>query len=737
MLFFVLLMRFVYIQITGQADGHSLKNEALQKYLKTDVLEAKRGNIYDQHGQVIAEDTSSFTIAAILSPSMTTNPKKPKHVVDPEKTADVLAKYLDMDEQDIEENLKKKAFQVEFGSAGRDLSNSVKRKIEEEKLPGIIFIRDSKRFYPNGKFASHLIGFTQKLEEKKDGKVIHETKGQMGIEKTYEKYLKGKDGKIQYKSDLWGYLLPNKKEMIEEPDNGDHVYLTIDSKIQTFLEDSLNEVEKQYKPGKAFAVVAEADTGKILAMSQRPSFHPSTKEGLGDNWNNDLTAYSFEPGSTMKIFTLAAAIEEGVFNPNAMYKSGRYKVGSGSIRDHNGGRGWGDITYLEGVQRSSNVAMANLLEKMGPDVFRQYLEDFHFGKQTGIRLPNEAKGSILYRYPIEQVTTSFGQGTSTTPLQLVQAASSVANDGKMMKPFIIDKVVDDRTKKPIQDTTPEVVGEPISKDTAKQVRDILGTVVSSEHGTGRPYQIQGYEVAGKTGTAQIAGPDGKYMTGVNNYAFSFLGMAPKDDPQLIMYVAVAQPHLKGESGSAPVSKIFNPVMKNSLQYLNIKPQQSITKKVIKIKDLQGENTEETVKKLRAKGLNPIVIGKGKEIESQLPSVDGSLLQGEKIIIKTTGSATMPNIEGWSLRDVMKVAKVADLKVSYSGEGYVIRQNIKPDAPLKKDHKLIISLAGQKEIMLEKQKKEEELKKQQIENEKETETDLPKEQDSESVEENEQ
>ncbi|WP_050181533.1 penicillin-binding protein [Domibacillus robiginosus] len=694
LLFFILFSRVFYIQATGTAAGHKLKNEALEKYMRTDVLEASRGTIYDTNGEVIAEDTTSFTMAAILDDSVTTNPESPNHVVDPEKTAKVLAKYIDMDEEDILERLQKDgAFQVEFGTAGRGLTNSVKREIEAEKLPGITFTRQAKRFYPNGKFASHLIGFTQQIEkEDRNGNITFETEGQMGIEKSYEKYLQGKNGKIRYTSDLWGYLLPEKQEMVTEPENGDHMYLTIDSKIQTFMEDALSEVEAQYNPSKAFAIVAEAKTGKILAMSQRPTFHPGTREGLDVNWMNDLVEYSFEPGSTMKIFTLAAAIEEGTFEADAFYKSGRYKVkGGGSVGDHNGGTGWGDITYKEGIQRSSNVAIANMLEQMTPGVFRQYLEDFHFGRKTGIELPNEASGSILYNYPLEQVTTAFGQGSTVNALQMIQAATSIANDGKMMKPYIIDKIVDDTTGKSIVDTKPEVVGEPISKETADQTLDILETVVTAEHGTGKPYHIEGYNVAGKTGTAQLVGEDGRYLTGANNYLFSFMGMAPKEDPELIVYVAVAKPQLDGESGSAPVSKIFNPVMRNSLQYLNVKPDKKITSRTVTLKDFTGEKTFKARRAYADAGIDPVIIGTGSEIEKQVPAAGEKLLQGEKAVLLTSEKWTMPNMEGWAMRDVMKVAASIGLKVSYSGSGYVVSQNIEPNSAVKEGQKLIIKL----------------------------------------------
>ncbi|OMP68775.1 penicillin-binding protein [Domibacillus epiphyticus] len=692
LLFFILFTRVLFIQTTGKADGHELKNEALQKYMRTDVLEAKRGTIYDTNGEVIAEDTTSFTVAAILDPSVTTNPEEPNHVTDPEKTAKILAKYFEMDQTAIEERLKKDgAFQVEFGSAGRGLSNSVKRKIEDEKLPGITFIRQSKRFYPNGKFASHLIGFTQQVEKEVNGKFLFDTQGQMGIEKLYEKYLEGKDGKIRYTSDLWGYLLPNRQEMVEEPEDGDHIYLTIDSKIQTFLEDALNEVSAQYEPAKSFAIVAEAKTGKILAMSQRPTFHPGTRDGLDTNWMNDLVEYSYEPGSTMKIFTLAAAIEEGVFNPKELYQSGTYKVGPNRVRDHNAGEGWGMITYEEGVQRSSNVAMANLLERMTPGVFRQYLEDFRFGQATGIALPNEATGSILYNFPLEQVTASFGQGSTVNAMQMIQGATAIANGGKMMKPYVIDKIIDDTSGKKIVSTEPEVVGEPISKETAEETINVLETVVTAEHGTGRPYHIEGYDVAGKTGTAQLVGDNGKYLTGFNNYLFSFMGMAPKDDPELIVYVGVAQPKLNNESGSAPVSKIFNPVMRNSLQYLNVKPDENIVSKTVELEDFIGKKTAEAREAYAKYGVDPVIIGTGDKIVKQVPSAGEKLLQGEKAIVLTSKNWTMPDMTGWSIRDVMKITEIAGLKLSYSGTGYVASQNIKVNKPIKEGQKLIVKL----------------------------------------------
>ncbi len=707
LLFFVLLFRYFSIQITGEVGGQPLAAKAQQKYGRDGVLQASRGNIFDRNGEVVAEDTAAYILVAILDKKMTTNPKNPKHVTNPRKTAKELAKYIDMNESEIykilNDGIKKDRFQVEFGKEGRDITYQTKKKIEELQLPGITFRRDSKRFYPNGIFASHLVGYADRIEQE-DG--TYKSVGKMGIEKSFNKDLTGKNGKIHYESDSWGYILPDGKDKVIPAQNGHDIYLTTDKKIQTFLEDAMNKVAKEYKPKKIIGIVADPKTGDILAMGQRPSFDPKTKEGIDKGWHNEAIETSFEPGSTMKIFTLAAAVQENVFNPNETYQSGSYQVTKKdkAIHDHNGS-GWGTITYLEGVQRSSNVAFAKIAnEKLGFEKFREYLTKFGFDKPTGIELPDETSGKIQFNYPIEKITTAYGQGTAITPIQQVQAATAIANGGRMLKPQIVKKIVNHDTGETIKDTSPEVVSTPISAETASKVRDYLETVVTSPKGTGVRYKIDGYSVAGKTGTANIPGPDGKYLRGADNYIFSFLGMAPKDDPKLIVYVAVQQPDLGGTGqGALPVSAIFNPVMKNSLQYLNIQP--SIIEKaaVNKLQELKGQSVTAAVKSLKDKGMEAVVLGNGTEVAGQMPEAGTTVLPGEKVIIQTNGDMTAPDMNGWSLRDVMKVANIAGLKLNVKGKGYVTQQNIKPKALLRNGDFLIVDLKTPEEIWAEEAK----------------------------------
>ncbi|MFT8323029.1 MAG: penicillin-binding transpeptidase domain-containing protein [Bacillus sp. (in: firmicutes)] len=694
LLFFILIIRFISIQATGEVSGEVLAAKAEKKYTSEKRLEASRGSILDHNGEVIAEDTFSYKLVGITDSSLSEHdPNHPVHVKNPEKTAKELAKYIDLTESEIYRILTKEgAKQVEFGSAGKNLSYETKKKIEDLKLPGIAIVEGKKRNYPNGTFASHVIGFVEEKEDEQTGEYT-ET-GKLGIEQTLNKLLTGTDGYMTYKRDIWGYILPNSKENVKAAKNGNNVYLTLDKKIQSFLEDTMTKVNKEYTPAKMIAIVANPKTGEILAMSQRPTFNSATREGINQSWHNEAIETSYEPGSTMKIFTLAAAVEEGVFNPEDEYKSGSYKVTANSMPIHDHNRvGWGTISYLEGLQRSSNVAFAKIAkEKLGFDTFREYLTKFGLDKPTGIDLPHEANSSIAFTWPVEKVTTAYGQGTALTPIQQIQAATAVANNGKMMKPYVIEKILNGTTGDLIKKTVPEVAGTPISAATAKQVRSYLETVITSKNGTGQKYKIDGYDVAGKTGTASIP-TSGGYLTGENNYVFSFMGMAPADDPELLMYVAVQQPQLmQGKVGSDPVSEIFTSVMKSSLQYMEIKPSaKPSVKQSLKVPDVTGLSINQAEKELKNNGLEAVIIGKEDTVTSQLPKAAESYLEGGRVLVKTDGKATVPNIKGWSLRDVLKLTELTGVKVKTSGSGYVYSQSIKAGSTVKENETLTIKL----------------------------------------------
>ncbi|MEG0260234.1 MAG: penicillin-binding protein, partial [Lysinibacillus sp.] len=693
-LFFLLFARMVSIQVTGEVEGQELAAKAAAKYQKESVITADRGKILDRNGKIIVEDTLSYRLVAVVNPKATTNKNKPRHVVDPEKTAEILADYISMDEEEIYNRLTKLQadgeipYQVEFGIAGRGINHEVKTAIDEEKLPGILFVSDSKRYYPNGVFASHLIGFALK-ESSKDGSVVT-TKGKMGLEYTYDKELSGKSGKVEFETDRRGYLLPSSEKMITPAKDGDNIYLTLDKTIQSFLEDAMTSVAKEYNPEAMTAVIADPKTGKILAMSQRPTFNPDTRDGENMKWLNEAIEETIEPGSTMKIFTLSAEIVECNWSANAKFMSGSYTVKDRTIRDWEK-NGWGSITYLEGFQLSANTGMAHLLKLMGDDVYLDYVDKFGFGKKTGIDLPNEASGTILSKYPIQRVTTTYGQGSTATPIQLMQAMTAIANDGKMMQPYVIDKIEDSSTGKILEQHKPKVKGEPVSADTAKQVREILASTLTADYGTATDFKLAEYEVAGKTGTAEIPKPGGGYYRGNNHYLYSFLGMAPVEDPELIMYVSIKKPKLNGKKGSEAVSEVFNPVMQNSLKHLSVNPENSPTVEQTTMKDYTGKTAQSIQMELESNGLKPVIIGAGGEIIDQYPKAGQKQFKGSLVFLKTAGNSILPSFTDWSLRNLLVYKTMSNLPIEVVGEGFATSQSVSPGTIIMDSAPIVVKL----------------------------------------------
>src|SRR5690625_2316116 len=601
--------------------------------------------------------------------------------------------------------------------------------------------------------------------------------GITSIEKVKNDILSGEDGYVSYQKDKYQKKLLDPKEIVKEPVDGQQIFLTIDQKVQILLEDIMTEVEEEYEPERMTAVIMKAKTGEIVAMSNRPSYDPNNPVDVV-NWYNDVISTPYEPGSTVKMFTWAAAIDSGNYNGDETYKSGSYQINPAvaKINDHNGGKGWGKITFDEGFARSSNVAASKLVwEKMGPELFLEYLEAFDFDKITGIDLPGEVSGRILYNWPREKLTTSFGQGSTVTPIQQVKAATAIANDGKMMQPYVIKEIVDSDTGEAVESTSPTVVSEPITSETAEQVRGLLDSVVNGENGTGKdfkldnysvigkilqqikaataiandgkmmqPYvikeivdsdtgeavestsptvvsepitsetaeQVRGlldsvvngengtgkafkldnYSVIGKTGTAQIA-KGGNYLSGENNNIYSFLGMAPKDDPELIMYVSVTQPKTEdNETGATPVSYIFRNVLENSLNYLNIAPDKDDhdTIQTFEVPEFAGKSTASVEKELEELGVQSTVIGDGDQITHANVQPGEQMFFNDRLIL-LTDEPTMPDITGWSLRDAIELASLLDLEIEHIGNGYVVTQSIKKGTSIKKGDYLGIEL----------------------------------------------
>ena len=416
LVFLLFIVRFSTIMITKSVNGENLSERIDDLYTRSSILPAKRGTIYDIGGNPIALDATSYSLIGVLTDKWSEDKEKPNHIVDKEKTAEVLAKYIDMPREEIYKIISQPDVdQVEFGNAGSDLSYGVKMKIEEENVPGLVFEETPSRLYPNGIFASHLVGYAALDEEAKtEGESV--LTGQMGVEKAYDDLLKGVDGEAVQQQDSLGYVLPGGEMVVEEPTDGKDVYLTLDRRLQTYLESLMTQVYEEAQPESMVAMLVNPKTGAVMAATQRPTFNATTMEDIDLKWQNLLVEESFEPGSTFKILTVAAAVEEGVFNPHATYQSGSIAVEGGIVSDYNK-IGWGQISYLEGFARSSNVAVVKLIELMGFDVWESYMKAFGIATSTNSGLDSEATGNYNYDYPLEKANTSFGQGVTVTPFK--------------------------------------------------------------------------------------------------------------------------------------------------------------------------------------------------------------------------------------------------------------------------------------------------------------------------------
>jgi penicillin-binding protein 2B len=666
----IMFSRFMYIQASKEVQDVNLAELLETRWTETIPIHGERGNIVDRNGEKLAEEIPSYSIVAIL------DDRYESHVSEPKETAEALASVLGGSADYYESQFLRDSVQVELGATAKNLSYETRENIEALELPGITFREDPRRYYPNQTFASHIIGYTER----------DMSEARMGLESSLNNYLQGESGYIEYQQDGKGRPLSQAQEIISSPDHGDNVVLTLDSRIQMAMEQTMDQVDEMYEPEKMMAIAAHAETGEILAMSNRPSFNPNEYENV-ENYTNYNISSRFEPGSTMKMFTLAAAIEEGVYDGEDTFESGRYQVTDRTISDHNDGEGWGEITFNEGVQRSSNVAFSKIaIEILGPEKLYEYIDSFGFRTPTGIDLPNEISGGqIAETYTIDAATTAFGQATSISPMQQIHAALAIANDGKMMKPYVVSEIVDGTTGDVITKNEPEATGEPISAETAKEVRDILETVVSEEEGTGGIYGIEGYDIAGKTGTAQIPREEGGgYISGHGENIYSFIGMAPADDPQVVVYVAVERPDLEEtEYGNRPVSMVFRQVMEQSMQYLNIAPHEEENTETVELgedfvtPDFSGENREKVLDSLEEEGMEPVIIGEGRVIRAQSHEEGTLLAPEEKIILHASGEAYMPEVEGWSLRNVQQLASLIGAEVDYTGSGFAVSQEPLP------------------------------------------------------------
>ena len=684
--FLLFVGRFLYLSISKTIAGENISERVSNLYKRDEILKSVRGAIYDNSGNVIAEDSHSFTLYAILDKSSLDYKGKPMYVVDKEKTAEKLSTVIPLSEKKILKYLhpKHKAYQVEFGTAGSGISLATKKKIMAMHLPGIHFDETPSRLYPNGRFASHIIGIAQPFNDKKTHSI--NLIGTMGIEKYFNKVLSGKDGRRIALVDAGEYQLPGGQHSYKAPINGNNIYLTIDSQLQIYLENLLDAVQNKYKPKALTAIVEDVKTGKIRAASQRPTFDPATRKGLNDNWRNILVQDSYEPGSVFKILSITAAIQEGKYNPKEYYRSGSITFDGSTIHDWNY-TGWGAIPFEQAFPRSSNVGMSILVNRLGRHTWRRYLDNYHIGKKTNITLPDENSGLINIHSQIDQAVTSFGQGINVNALQMMQVYSALANSGQMLKPQLVEKIVSS-SGKVIKRYKKIKVGKPVySQETAQTTLKLMRDVVEKEYGTGMTYKIPGKSIAVKTGTAQIAGIHGGYLKGDRNYLFSVVGLTPADNPRYCIYITMKQPQIMSDPPETIMSLIFKPLINR----VSVSSKVDMMDEQITIPSVKGQSREQAVRLLEKMGLYVETIGSGNKVEAQSILANTKVNPNSKIIIFTGGIIRCPNMKGWTIKQVTQFANISKVKVEVLGKGKVYKQSRIPRSILNRNSKVKVEL----------------------------------------------
>lgn len=688
-LFFALIIgRGAYLALSTNIDGINIKEFSSSRTTRTDTLTATRGKIYDVNGETLAENVYSYTLIAYLDPDRTTNENNPQHVVDKEGTAQALSTVIDMSYEEILALLNKEGvYQTEFGKAGKSLNEIQKDKILALGLPGIDFIETQTRYYPNGNFLSYAIGYAK---TDSSGEIT----GEMGIEKQYDDILSGTDGYVTYQKDRNGYKISGTDEIRVEAEDGDDVYLTVDSNIQLFVEQAIAESAKQYAFDGVNIMVADAETGAILASASYPSFDPNTRNDIVSYLDSNVSIGT-EPGSTMKIYTYMAAMEAGKYNGNDTYLSGIYTAQDGTqIGDHDRA-GWGVITYDYGFAQSSNVAVANLVTKyIDRATLGNYFKKLGFGSKTGIELPNEASGKISFQYETEVINASFGQGILTTPIQNIKALTAITNDGVLLQPYIVDKIVDGSTGEVTYQGERTELGQVASSSTVTKMKQLMHDVV--DFGTGSIYAMEGYDLIAKTGTAQIASTDGSgYLTGEYDVIRGFAGIYPAENPKLIIYATMTRPQSKS---ARPLSMIIDQIIVNATQYYGIDTTVDDNEVVDPVvENLMPSFINQTINNatttLTEMGVTPYVLGNGTKVVSQYPAEGTTITNKEKVFLVTNDDTTiaMPNITGWSLKEVKTFANLLKIPLTVTGNGYVTSQSIPEGTILNQDSMLTVTL----------------------------------------------
>lgn len=610
-LFLLIIGKVFYIQVI---DYDRLNQYASSLWSRNLPIEANRGLIYDRNGVVLADNITTTSLVLI-----------PNQIEDKEETAKRLCSILDVSYEEMYAHVSKRTSIERVHPEGRRLDYEVADRISALKLPGVYLVKESKRYYPYDTYLSHTLGF-----------VGIDNQGLSGLELMYNDYLTGSYGAIKYFSDAKGGRL-ELNEVYEKPQDGVNITLTINHEIQTSLERELDNAVLKYNPDQALGIVMDPKTGEILAMSSRPNFSPSNYQDYTiEEINRNLPIWAtYEPGSTFKIVTLAASLEEKVVDleKDTYHDGGSIQVENARIKCWKAG-GHGSETFLEVVENSCNPGFVILGQRLGKEKLFDYIERFGFGTKTGVDLNGEGSG-ILFNLdnvgPVELATSAFGQGVSVTPIQQITAVSAAINGGYLYQPYIVKSLNEPETNSVIQENSKKFVRKVISDETSEQVRYTLESVVTN--GTGRPAFIDGYRVGGKTGTAQKV-KDGRYMVG--NYIVSFIGFLPANDPEVVVYVAIDNAKGVTQYGGTVAAPIAKTILEDAITILDIeKPEGGsekkynyLDRKYATVPDVTNMNVKEAMEML--KSFKVEFSGNGETVSYQSPSAGERIYEGEVV-----------------------------------------------------------------------------------------------------------
>ena len=608
-LFLLIIFKVFYIQFFSYKKLNKLASSLWNRNLP---IEANRGNIYDRNGNVLAGNITTTSLVLI-----------PNQIKNKELTAQKLAEILNVSYDEMLKHVSKKTSIERVHPEGRRLSYEVADQIKELNLAGVYLVKEAKRDYPNQELLAHTLGF-----------VGIDNQGLAGLELIYDKYLTGSNGAIKYYADAKGNNLAYASKYVK-PQDGMNITLTIDLDIQKSLERELDNAITKYNPDGAWGIVMDPNNGEILAMASRPSFNPTNyQEYDKESINRNIPIWmTYEPGSTFKIITLAASLEEKTIDLNDhFFDSGSIKVGGATLHCWRHG-GHGEETYLEVVENSCNPGFVNMGLKLGKETLFKYIDNFGFGHKTGVELNGEENGIIFDINKIgdlELATTAFGQGVSVTPIQQITAVSAAINGGILYQPHIVKSINEPELNNVILDTEIKKIRQVISPETSKQVRYVLESVVAK--GTGHNAYIPNYRVGGKTGTAQKVN-NGAYMTG--NYITSFIGFMPADDPKIVVYIAVDNAKGVTQYGGTIAAPIAKNVLLDSINILNIEPRDNeiekeyvyLDKVYSDIPNVIGMNYDEAKKQLH--DFKVLKIGEG-TVKYQSPKAGIKIETGTEV-----------------------------------------------------------------------------------------------------------